>query len=52
MAIKAYNLLANGMGGIDWAGIPLVFGMLGISDPEPMIERLGAIKTHQPPRAD
>lgn len=49
LALRAYNLLANGMGGIDWAGVPLVFALLGVADPEPMLHRLGVIKLHRPP---
>lgn len=42
-------LLANGMGGIDWAGLPLICGLLGIEDVEGLVMRLGIIKTHKKP---
>lgn len=47
LALRAWNLLANGMGGIDWAGLPLVAALLGIDDAEDLIHRLGVIKNHR-----
>lgn len=35
------------MGGIDWAGLPIVCEMLGVSDPELLIFHLVAIRDHQ-----
>lgn len=35
------------MGGIDWAGLPIVIEMLGVSDPEQLITQLVAIRDHQ-----
>lgn len=46
-AIDAWNLLNNGMGGLDWAGLPIVCEYLGTDDPEGLIDRLGVIKQHQ-----
>jgi len=46
MAIKAWNLLANGSGSIDWAGVELVFAHLGVADDSRMIHLLGTIKNH------
>lgn len=43
-SIKAYNLLSNGMGGIDWAGLDVVVEMLGIEDVEALIEALLCIR--------
>lgn len=43
-AIKAYNLLSNGTGGIDWAGLDVVVEMLGIEDVEALIEALLCIR--------
>lgn len=37
-------MLANGMGGLDWSGLPLVAELLGIDDPAALIERLLTIK--------
>lgn len=42
-----FNLLANGMGGLDWAGLPLVCGWLGIEDHEGLMQRLALIKAHR-----
>lgn len=47
-----FNLLANGMGGIDWAGLPLVCGWLGIQDAEGLMQRLSVIKLHRKDRGD
>ena len=50
-AIKGWNMLTNGTGGLDWAGLPLVVAMLGVSDVEAFVDRLLVIKTHRPPAA-
>ena len=42
-AIQAWNL----MGGMDWAALPIVVEMLGVSDPETLIQQLAAIRDHQ-----
>lgn len=34
---------------MDWAGVPLVFGLLGVQDPEALIWRLLAIRSYRPP---
>ena len=36
------------MGGIDWAGLPIVVEMLGIHDPESLIARLQVIRAYKP----
>ena len=33
-------------GGIDWAGLPLVVGLLGIDDIDGLVVRLQTIKAH------
>lgn len=43
-----YRLLANGMGGIDWQGLPLLCGWLGVQDVEGLMHRLVAIRMHNP----
>lgn len=43
LAIRAWNL----MGGIDWAALPIVCEMLGVSDVETLITQLVAIRDHQ-----
>lgn len=48
MAFKVFKLLANGMGGLDWAGLPIVAGLLGIADIDGLIHRLTVIKIHRP----
>jgi hypothetical protein len=49
LALRACHLLGNGMGGIDWAGLPFVIELLGIQDIEMFIERLTVLKLHKPP---
>lgn len=46
-AFSVFNLLANGMGGLDWAGLPFVCGWLGVQDVEGLVQRLALIKTHR-----
>ncbi|WKB52313.1 hypothetical protein [Eleftheria terrae] len=48
-ALTAWSHLSNGAGGIDWAGLPVVVELLGITDVEGLIHRLHVIKTHRPP---
>lgn len=48
-AIRAWNFLATGAGGIDWAGLPVVVELLGVDDVEQLLERLYVIRTHKPP---
>ena len=49
MATRARNLLANGMGGIDWAGLPLACAYLGVQNVEPFIDALQVLLTYEPP---
>ncbi|MDT7836453.1 hypothetical protein [Aquabacterium sp. OR-4] len=39
------------MGGIDWAGLPMVVAWLGVVDVDGLIHRLLVIKQHSPPDA-
>lgn len=48
MAYRAHNLLANGMGGLDWAGLPVVAEYLGVDDLADLIARMEVIKLHRP----
>ena len=48
-ALKAWNLLANGSGGIDFAGLPLVAEWLDITDIDGLLTRLAVIRTYKPP---
>lgn len=51
LAMRTWNMLANGMGGLDWAGLPLAVALLGITDVEGLLHRLQVIKQHRPPTA-
>lgn len=42
-------MLTNGMGGIDWAGLPLAITVLGATDTEALIDAIVTIKCHKPP---
>lgn len=48
-AIAAWNMLADGTGGINWAGLPYVTAHLGVQDVGGLVERLVTIKTHRAP---
>lgn len=48
MATHIHAMLANGMGGLDWSGLPLACAMYGVRDIEMTIRRLLVIKLHQP----
>ena len=45
-------MLANGMGGIDWAGLPLAAAYFGVRDVEGLLHRLYVILTHSKPDDD
>lgn len=45
-------LLGNGMGGFDWAGLPLVCAWLGITDVDGLLYRLRIIRLHRDPEDD
>ena len=46
--LQAWALLKNGMGGLDWAGLPYVVTHLGITDVPALIDALKTIKTYIP----
>lgn len=50
-ALHAFALLANGMGGLDWAGLEVVVAHLGIDDVGALVDRLLVIKTWKRPEA-
>jgi hypothetical protein len=45
VAIGVWNMLERS-GGIDWAGLPLIVGLLGITDIDGLMIRLQAIKAY------
>lgn len=47
MAIRIHNILANGMGGLDWSGLSLWVEALGVRDVEGLLGRLETILTHR-----
>jgi hypothetical protein len=47
LAIGVWNALTNGMGGIDWSGLPLQVELLGIDDVETLCEALVNIKLYR-----
>lgn len=42
-----WNLLADGVGGIAWAGLPYAVALHGITDLAGLLHRLQAIKLHR-----
>lgn len=46
-AIRAWNMLQNGQGGFDWAGLDVVVELLGIADVAGLVNRLMVIKMHK-----
>jgi hypothetical protein len=51
MANRVASLLANGSGGFDWSGLPLLVGWLGVRDVEGLLMRLAVIRLHKPETA-
>lgn len=51
MAIKVWNMLGDGNGGLDYSGLPIVVEWLGITDIDGLLNRLSVIKTHDPKRS-
>lgn len=42
--------LANGSGGMDWAGLPTVVAWLGVADVDTLLHHLAVINAWRPPR--
>jgi len=40
-------MLANGAGGVDWAGLPLACAVYGVRDVEALIQRVLVLKLHR-----
>jgi hypothetical protein len=51
-AFDAFRLMSNGMGGLDWAALPLAVARYGVRDVAGLIDRLLTIKGHQAPDKD
>lgn len=47
VAILVWNALANGMGGLDWAGLDIQVALHGIEDVEALCDALLVIKTRR-----
>jgi hypothetical protein len=47
MATQVHAMLANGMGGLDWAGLPLACAYYGVRDVEGLVHRLLVLKLHR-----
>jgi hypothetical protein len=52
IALRIATLLGNGMGGMDWAGLPLLCGWIGVTDPDALIVRLEIIRKYHRPDSD
>lgn len=52
LAFKVHALLGNGMGGLDWSGLPLACARYGVRDVAGLIDRLLILKTHRPDDKD
>lgn len=50
-ARRAYNMLANGMGGLDWAGLEVVAEVLRVDDVERLIECMHVVRWFKPDEA-
>lgn len=48
LAIRIHNMLANGQGGLDWAGLPYALALFGVREVEPLLHRLSVIKAWKP----
>jgi hypothetical protein len=51
-AIHVWNMLQNGMGGLDWSGLPVALEVVGVDDVEALIARLMVVKAHKPPKEE
>lgn len=48
LAIRIWNALCNGMGGLDWSGLPLQVELHGVQDVEALCDALLRIKLYRP----
>lgn len=49
-AIAIHNMLSNGMGGYDMAGLALWMEYFGVTDVDGLLMRLCVIKNYEPPK--
>jgi hypothetical protein len=49
MAQQISMALSNGMGGIDWAGLPLFVALHDVHDVEGLVDRMLTIKHYRAP---
>ena len=52
MALKVHAMLANGSGGLDWAGLPLACALYGVRDVQMLLHRILVIKLHRTDKDD
>jgi hypothetical protein len=53
MAIEVWNLLHNGMGGLDLGlGLEHAVAYFGVRDVRGLVDRLRVIKAHKPPQGE
>jgi hypothetical protein len=48
-AIRAWNLMSDGNGGVRWDALDLAVQMYDVADVPGLVQRLVIIKTHRPP---
>nr|WP_297526944.1 hypothetical protein [uncultured Roseateles sp.] len=49
--MRVVRLLANGMGGLDWSGLPLIVAHVGVTDLQGLLDRVEVILQHRPPES-
>lgn len=45
-------MLADGMGGISWEGLPYALALHEVDDVEALLRRLTVIKSYRPPKSE
>lgn len=51
-AIKVFNVIANSMGGVDWAGFGLACELYQVEDIEDMMRAVLIVKGYAPPKKE
>lgn len=49
MAVRVFNVLYDGMGGLNWQGLEMWAAKLGVDDIDDLLTRLEIIKMHKRP---